>query len=177
MLLDSEPERPERPASEHSSRAVRTRPIGTDQSRLLKTLRCKVTGTQKRQLRPRPALGEVTLLQAAKTTIEDPASSPRRSGKVDDGGFPDDSGRASTPANRHPSDPYSPSNAIQDGSAHATDCPAQLAANLATGTAMVRCRRARRGHPTITSPDTKHPAHPTSVPRPARSQATQGISP
>jgi hypothetical protein len=56
MLLDSEPEQPE-----HSSRTA-TRPIGTDQSRLLKALRGKVTGTQKRQLKPRPALGEVTWL-------------------------------------------------------------------------------------------------------------------
>jgi hypothetical protein len=46
---------------EHSSRVVSTRPIETDQLRLLKTLHGKATGTQKRQPRSRPALGEVTL--------------------------------------------------------------------------------------------------------------------
>jgi hypothetical protein len=51
MLLE-----PEQPG--HSYRAVRTRPIETDQLRLLKTLHGKVTRTQKRQLRPRSAPGE-----------------------------------------------------------------------------------------------------------------------
>ena len=83
------------------------------------------------------------MVQATKTTLEDSASSPRRGGKMDDGGLPDDSSRAPTPTNCHPSDSYPPSNAIQDGSAHTTDSPAQLAAHPATGTAMVRCRRDR----------------------------------
>jgi hypothetical protein len=52
MLL--EPEQPE-----HSSSAVKTKPIGTDQLRLLKTPHGKATGTQKRQLELRPASGEV----------------------------------------------------------------------------------------------------------------------
>jgi hypothetical protein len=45
MLL--EPERPTSKQPEHSSRAVRTRRIGTDQLRLLKTLHSKATGTSK----------------------------------------------------------------------------------------------------------------------------------
>jgi hypothetical protein len=56
MLLESE--RPER-----SSHAVRSRPMGTDQLRLLNTLHGKATGTQKRELRPKASLGRSDLVE------------------------------------------------------------------------------------------------------------------
>lgn len=51
MLL--EPEHPW-----HSSRAVRTKLVETDQSHLQRALRGKAIGTQERELRPRPASGD-----------------------------------------------------------------------------------------------------------------------
>ena len=56
MLL--EPERPE-----HSSHPVRSRPMETDQLRLLNTLHGKATGTQKRELRPKASLGRSDLFE------------------------------------------------------------------------------------------------------------------
>ena len=56
MLL--EPERPE-----HSSHPVRSRPMGTDQLRLLNTLHGKATGTQKRELRPKASLSRRDLVE------------------------------------------------------------------------------------------------------------------
>jgi hypothetical protein len=54
-----------------TSSAVRTRPIGTDRLLLLKILHRKATKTQRRQLKFRPALGEVNQSKSFKLTLYD----------------------------------------------------------------------------------------------------------